>query len=316
MLMPGRKYSSGNYRYGFNGKEEDDEVKGDGNSLDFGARIYDSRLVRFLSVDPKIAKFPWKTPYQFAGNNPILYVDHNGEEEKEYLLVICIDGSTRLTMTYYNKNKFRAFDYTRIKVQFEGGTATATYFFSPWGTNGDPLAPSGGGHNHLDQVNTFLKDPLQAMLSANFTTEEEILKETFQEIALSIIVGRIIRSGSKQTLPRLKQDEALGKNKKAPPALATNGRTIGDNPNQNKAVQDRVTELKKKGATDIRIDQQQVDADGNHVGINRPDLQYTLDGKRFYVEWDTPSSGRGAGHKARIQANDPKAGGVELIILK
>ena len=32
------------YRFAFNGKEQDNEVKGDGNSLDFGARIHDSRL--------------------------------------------------------------------------------------------------------------------------------------------------------------------------------------------------------------------------------------------------------------------------------
>ncbi len=49
--MPRRSFSSSSYRYGFNGKEKDDEVKGEGNSLDFGARMYDSRLGRFLSID-------------------------------------------------------------------------------------------------------------------------------------------------------------------------------------------------------------------------------------------------------------------------
>ena len=34
------------YPSGFNGKENDDEIKGVGNSLDFGARMYDSRLGR------------------------------------------------------------------------------------------------------------------------------------------------------------------------------------------------------------------------------------------------------------------------------
>ena len=53
MLMPGREFSSTDYRYGFNGKENDNEVKGNGNSLDFGARIYDPRLGRWMSPDPK-----------------------------------------------------------------------------------------------------------------------------------------------------------------------------------------------------------------------------------------------------------------------
>ncbi|MFY0255702.1 glucosaminidase domain-containing protein [Chitinophaga sp. 30R24] len=68
----------GRYRYGFNGKENDNEVKGEGNEIDFGARIYDPRVGRFLSVDPLINKFPWQSPYTFAGNNPIWMVDEDG----------------------------------------------------------------------------------------------------------------------------------------------------------------------------------------------------------------------------------------------
>ena len=45
-----------NYRYAFQNQERDDEVKGNGNSYDFGARMYDSRLGRFLSVDPFSSK--------------------------------------------------------------------------------------------------------------------------------------------------------------------------------------------------------------------------------------------------------------------
>src|SRR5690606_28578426 len=43
-LIPQRRYNPTEYRYGFNGMEKDDEIKGTGNSLDFGARIYDPRL--------------------------------------------------------------------------------------------------------------------------------------------------------------------------------------------------------------------------------------------------------------------------------
>jgi RHS repeat-associated protein len=82
MLMPGRKYQAGSssYRYGFNGKEKDNEVKGEGNQQDYGMRIYDPRLVRFLSVDPITKKYPQLTPYQFASNSPISGVDLDGLE--------------------------------------------------------------------------------------------------------------------------------------------------------------------------------------------------------------------------------------------
>jgi RHS repeat-associated protein len=71
------KYSN-DYRFGFNGQEKDNEIKGTGNSLDFGARIYDSRLGRWLSLDPLQKKYPSLSPYNFCANNPIIYVDADG----------------------------------------------------------------------------------------------------------------------------------------------------------------------------------------------------------------------------------------------
>ncbi len=50
--------SYGYYRYGFNGKENDNEVKGSGNQQDYGMRIYDPRVGRFLSVDPMTKNYP------------------------------------------------------------------------------------------------------------------------------------------------------------------------------------------------------------------------------------------------------------------
>lgn len=70
------------YRYGFNGKEHDWEAKGWMNSVDYGFRVYDPRIGRFLSVDPLTKDFPWYTPYQFAGNKPIWAIDLDGLEEQ------------------------------------------------------------------------------------------------------------------------------------------------------------------------------------------------------------------------------------------
>lgn len=94
MVMPNRKTpAAGNsaYRYGFNGKENDDEPLGDDNEQDYGMRIYDPRVGRFLSVDPIAREYPWYTPYQFAGNMPVKFIDldglepaENGKKEGEY----------------------------------------------------------------------------------------------------------------------------------------------------------------------------------------------------------------------------------------
>ncbi len=80
MLMPGRTYNPTGYRYGFNGMEKDDEVKGNGNSYDFGARIYDPRLGRWLSTDPLFKIYPNLNPYCFVANNPLLLIDPTGEK--------------------------------------------------------------------------------------------------------------------------------------------------------------------------------------------------------------------------------------------
>jgi RHS repeat-associated protein len=60
--------------------ENDNEVHGEGGWQDYGLRMYDPRIARFPSVDPLTAYYPWYTPYQFAGNNPIRYIDLDGLE--------------------------------------------------------------------------------------------------------------------------------------------------------------------------------------------------------------------------------------------
>ena len=57
-----RTYNASAYRYGFNGKEKDNELYGEGNAYDFGARINDPRLGRWLSLDPLAAKYPPAAP--------------------------------------------------------------------------------------------------------------------------------------------------------------------------------------------------------------------------------------------------------------
>ncbi len=74
--MPGRNFSSSSYRYGFNGKENDGET----STQDYGFRIYNARLGRFLSVDPLTRNYPMLTPYQYASNSPVWCIDIDGLE--------------------------------------------------------------------------------------------------------------------------------------------------------------------------------------------------------------------------------------------
>jgi RHS repeat-associated protein len=74
-------FTVSNYRYGFNGKEKYKNI----NSLtayDYGFRIYNPAIGKFLSVDPLTKSYPELTPYQFASNTPIQAIDLDGLEAK------------------------------------------------------------------------------------------------------------------------------------------------------------------------------------------------------------------------------------------
>lgn len=91
-LTDKEKGCTGEYRYGFNGYENDSEIKGIGNSVNFGARMLDTRLGRFMSLDPYARLSTGVSLYSFAGNSPILFIDFDGNfkypkgstQEKDY----------------------------------------------------------------------------------------------------------------------------------------------------------------------------------------------------------------------------------------
>jgi RHS repeat-associated protein len=129
-LEPGRTYSSADYRFGFNGKENDNEVKGTGNSVDFGARIYDSRLGRWMSVDPFEQKYPSLSPFQFCANNPIFAIDIEGK----YIYVVINEYNSETEKTEISICKAESIDDLKqipgIKVlsQTENGKAEIEKF--------------------------------------------------------------------------------------------------------------------------------------------------------------------------------------------
>lgn len=128
------------------------------------------------------------------------------------------------------------------------------------------------------------------------------------------VKSRIIRSIVRvdPAKARLSQDAKVW-GSPAPAALGLN-RPIGRTAVQNTRKDELVEQLTDRGYTEIRVNQQQVDAMGLRVGINRPDIQATApDGTREFWELDTNSSSRGPMHEARIVSNDEDAGKVCLL---
>ena len=113
----GRSWS-GEYRYGFNGKERGNEKYH--ASYDFGERAQVARLGRFVSMDRLFSNYSGLSPFQFSGNRPIDSYDHQGNEiivtsktnaeTGKAQITICITGKIffddKLKLTDSQKGKY------------------------------------------------------------------------------------------------------------------------------------------------------------------------------------------------------------------
>lgn len=127
LTQPGRTFSSGEgYRYGFNGMEADDEIAGDKNSYDFGARIYDSRVARWLSLDPLAANYAGWSPYNFTLDNPIRFNDPDGKAPND---PNCCGGGDPLLYMVTALGQDLEVAYDKFEYEFgKAYDATADFF--------------------------------------------------------------------------------------------------------------------------------------------------------------------------------------------
>jgi RHS repeat-associated protein len=110
------KAPSFNYRYSYNGMEKDDAIKGEGNSYDYGARFFDPRLGRFLSLDPHMKVYPNISPYSIVLNNPNKWNDHDG--------CLVQDEHGNIVYTVDNPNS----EYIQYQDQIENNKYYTLYF--------------------------------------------------------------------------------------------------------------------------------------------------------------------------------------------
>lgn len=245
------------------------------------ARTYDAGTGRFDTRDPLDAMVgeTSQSPYVYARNAPTQLTDPSGLRP-EY------DSGCTLSMLagYYDPFSFGLVSKTADKIAglFGGGidqhcADAGRILGSIIGLATLPTAIRGGGISRvggLSEQTSSLGGPVAATAGTRLA----------QDIAVSPV---------------------------APSALGL-GRSIG-RASHNQALQAEIAAL-PRGATGIRVNQQQVNALGQRVGINRPDLQYTLNGQRYYIEYEGLANPRGALHEARILANDPGANFILRIV--
>ncbi|MEY3751540.1 MAG: hypothetical protein RLZZ354_67 [Pseudomonadota bacterium] len=102
--LDGRTVNSEEYRYGFQGQEKDDEIKGEGNSVNYKYRMHDPRVGRFFVVDPLTSQIPHYSPYIYSGNKVIDSKEFEGLED---ITATCPNPNVTVstqTRAYYNIN--------------------------------------------------------------------------------------------------------------------------------------------------------------------------------------------------------------------
>ncbi|MCB0738597.1 MAG: RHS repeat-associated core domain-containing protein, partial [Bacteroidetes bacterium] len=206
MLLPNRVYQAdstgtGDYRYAFNGKEQDPEWDGNGNMYDYGFRIYNPRIGKFLSVDPLTSSYPWYTPYQFAGNTPIAAIDLDGLEEfivvKEF--TAASDGTTQvLTNTTEREVGWELWGKEIVGYEFmlNGKTYTANSDQTTFGRDG--LGEKPGQEGNFSGVHSLTKEELTQLFVYGFNSINKY--ESIDDAYLNESVGEEAELDFKFTL--------------------------------------------------------------------------------------------------------------------
>jgi RHS repeat-associated protein len=128
-----RAFASGEYRFGLNGMEKESE--NNSGAYDFGARMCDTRLGRWQSLDPMQKKYAGLSPFNAMLNCPIVFKDVDGKD---------VDDSKLLKNKEYVRG-YELFANTEIGKKF-----LARFY--------------GGRENYINCTNTQMGDMSQHML--------------------------------------------------------------------------------------------------------------------------------------------------------
>ena len=243
--MPGRKFVQGNskYRYGFNGKENDKDISEGGQ--DYGMRISDARLGRFLSVDPITDEYPELTPYQFASNRPIDGIDLDGLEWVEGRLA-WENGTTKFRLISSEKVSpiGITYDHLTVNVSYKG----QTYRFSTEDPRDFWSSGTGYGNNSFkDKFSKFVTNPDENIANGNVVSLAQGLGEIVRDYAATEMIIPSSRrvAGGKST----SQGKKLESSKPTTPTAATNKQvTAANNKNTNAATSNTASNAQAQGS--------------------------------------------------------------------
>jgi RHS repeat-associated protein len=139
--FPFGETSFGSYskkRYRFCGKERDEES----GLYYYGARYYMPWQCRFVSVDPLAGEYPFYTPYQYAGNQPIIAIDLDGLEpaftgDHEGQKATTMESSTEMVTTSHFGMQYKTEVVHAVHSVWQAGTEENDFEDSGWMTKSE-----------------------------------------------------------------------------------------------------------------------------------------------------------------------------------
>lgn len=180
MLLPNRHGSSDSYRYGFQGQEKDDEIKGEGNSINYKYRMHDPRIGRFFAVDPLAKEYHWNSPYAFSENRVIDGIELEGAEFKSvhYSLGIHSNGDI-----YIKKITYVKIVHDRHTIINGIHFATTLHVFELDGETEFATSLEPADYGDIDDNMLISLDGLKASAAYDYTDPESMKKKFKDDVA-------------------------------------------------------------------------------------------------------------------------------------
>ncbi|MGD1847124.1 MAG: RHS repeat-associated core domain-containing protein, partial [Salibacteraceae bacterium] len=222
MTMSARTAYDTEYRYGFNGMERDDEING-GSSYTSHWRGYDPRLGRWLSTDPMEAKYPSMSPYSSNFNNPIVFIDPDGDDPFlgviDAITAFIVESGTNFLSNWLisGMTPSQAFDNIQwSSAAWEAGKAYAFSWFTPTGSAAARMIYKVGktriGRLTITIVDEFVTEALKKYSLGDYNDEdgdfdyEKILNTNeLTKLFIHSTLGALINSGSIEQARRFKE---------------------------------------------------------------------------------------------------------------